>query len=106
MPLQIPGEDIAAGLEESFDKEAQKKSQKEWSDMLYFFIPMGVVLLTSLLLEAVAIYWSRALARNEREAEEAANRRKAAAAAKKEGSLSDLSEKSARDVNPSDAFFN
>ncbi|EYB86050.1 hypothetical protein Y032_0286g1396 [Ancylostoma ceylanicum] len=75
----------------------------ERSDMMIFFIPLGVVLCTSLVLELVAIFYSRTLAKRERAAEAAAARKQDTVT---EGSNSeDLSERSAMGIEPDDSFF-
>ncbi|EYB86049.1 hypothetical protein Y032_0286g1396 [Ancylostoma ceylanicum] len=104
MPLKIADEHAVGGSDDLYGRaEARQNRQKELSDMMIFFIPLGVVLCTSLVLELVAIFYSRTLAKRERAAEAAAARKQDTVT---EGSNSeDLSERSAMGIEPDDSFF-
>ncbi|KAL6742261.1 hypothetical protein Aduo_015427 [Ancylostoma duodenale] len=103
MPLKIADEHTVDDSDNPYGRtQARQNRQKEWSDMMIFFIPLGVVLFTSLVLEIVAIFYSRRIATRERAAEAAAARKQDTVT---EGTNSEDLERSAIGVDSEDSFF-
>ncbi|KAK6753243.1 hypothetical protein RB195_012686 [Necator americanus] len=105
MPLRIAGSDIAGVYDPLGSDRRLQNPQRDPNDMLLFFIPFGIVLFTSLVLEMVAIIYSRRLAALQRAAEAATAPKREAVTEVEGEETTNLSERSALDADPNDPFF-